>query len=133
MINFIALLFQALFLAHGGLLSLGANTFSMGVMGVLCGYAVFRLTQKARCPLFIAAGLGGLVANLLTYCTAGFQLAIDLHGSKSILDVYGLYMLGYLPTQIPLSILDFILAGFIAKYIAQKRPDLAQQIQLARG
>jgi len=47
-INFIALLFQALFLAHGGLLSLGANTFSMGIMGVLCGYAVFRLAQKAR-------------------------------------------------------------------------------------
>lgn len=129
-INFVALIFQTLFLAHGGMLSLGANTFSMGIVGVLSGYGVFRLLRKTGCSLFISAGVAGLICDLITYFVAGLELAIDLHGSRSILKVYGLYMLGYLPTQLPLAILDFVLTGFMVRYIAQKRPDLAQRFLL---
>ena len=37
-VAFISLLLQALFLAHGGLTTLGANTFSMGILGSFGGY-----------------------------------------------------------------------------------------------
>ncbi|NDB21225.1 MAG: cobalamin biosynthesis protein CbiM, partial [Proteobacteria bacterium] len=38
----IVLLFQAIILAHGGLTTLGANVFSMAVVGPIVGYWVFR-------------------------------------------------------------------------------------------
>lgn len=36
-LGIIVLLFQAILLAHGGLTTLGANTFSMAIAGPLCG------------------------------------------------------------------------------------------------
>ncbi|MBC7106985.1 MAG: energy-coupling factor ABC transporter permease, partial [Firmicutes bacterium] len=40
-LGFVVLLFQALLLAHGGLTTLGANTFSMAVVGPLVAYAAY--------------------------------------------------------------------------------------------
>jgi cobalt/nickel transport system permease protein len=45
-IGCIVLLFQAVLLAHGGLTTLGANTFSMAVVGPMLAYWVFRLGKK---------------------------------------------------------------------------------------
>ena len=41
----IVLIFQALLLAHGGITTLGANTFSMGVMGGIIAWSVFRMVK----------------------------------------------------------------------------------------
>ena len=49
----IALFLQALFLAHGGLTTLGANLFSMGVAGAFAGYGAFLLARRLRLPLFV--------------------------------------------------------------------------------
>lgn len=45
-VGLIVLLFQALLLAHGGLTTLGANTFSMAVVGPLVSYGIFRAFRK---------------------------------------------------------------------------------------
>ncbi|MEK6616566.1 MAG: energy-coupling factor ABC transporter permease, partial [Bacteroidota bacterium] len=42
LITAVALLIQALFLAHGGLSTWGADIVSMGVMGSFAGYLTFR-------------------------------------------------------------------------------------------
>src|SRR5512138_1047432 len=44
-ISTVALLIQALFLAHGGLSTLGADIVSMGVVGSFAGYGAFRLVR----------------------------------------------------------------------------------------
>lgn len=53
-VGFVVLLFQALLLAHGGLTTLGANVFSMAVVGPFVAYGVFRaaagLNARARWP-----------------------------------------------------------------------------------
>ena len=41
----IVLLFQALLLAHGGITTLGANEFSMTIVGPIVGYAVWKLCR----------------------------------------------------------------------------------------
>ncbi|MCB6480775.1 energy-coupling factor ABC transporter permease, partial [Streptococcus parasanguinis] len=41
----ICLLFQALLLAHGGLTTLGANAFSMAVVGPFVGFAVYKFSR----------------------------------------------------------------------------------------
>ena len=63
----IALLFQALFLAHGGLTTLGANVVSMGVVGAFSAYGLFQLLRKARVPVFPAALAAGVISDWATY------------------------------------------------------------------
>jgi len=48
----IVLVYQALFLAHGGLTTLGANIFSMGIAGPVVGYAIYKLATKLGLNLF---------------------------------------------------------------------------------
>ena len=47
----IALLFQALFLAHGGLTTLGANIVSMGVVGAFTAYRRVPLAARRQVPV----------------------------------------------------------------------------------
>src|SRR5512136_26321 len=49
-----ALLIQALFLAHGGLSTLGANIISMGVVGSFTGWFVFKLLRRTGASLAVA-------------------------------------------------------------------------------
>ena len=42
----IVLLFQALLLAHGGLTTLGANTFSMAIAGPVVAFWIFKIFEK---------------------------------------------------------------------------------------
>ena len=67
----IALLLQALFLAHGGLTTLGANIMSMGVVGAFSAYGIYHLLRwmrraAAACRFFgrHALGLGHLFHDL---------------------------------------------------------------------
>ena len=46
-LGLIVLLFQALLLAHGGLTTLGANTFSMAIAGPFVSFGVYSLCKSA--------------------------------------------------------------------------------------
>ena len=71
----IALLFQALFLAHGGLTTLGANIVSMGVVGAFSAYGLFHLLRRMRVPLFAAALAAGMISDWATYATTSLELS----------------------------------------------------------
>ena len=68
-LGLIVLLFQAVLLAHGGLTTLGANTFSMAVAGPFVSYFLFsvlkRLPVNKKFSIFLAAFLGDLITVLL--------------------------------------------------------------------
>jgi len=81
---FIALFFQ-MFLAHGGITTLGANTVSMGIVGGFLGYAVYLAQRKLRAPIWISAGLAGFFGDLATYVTTASQLALSLHPENPML------------------------------------------------
>ena len=62
------LLFQAILLAHGGLATLGANTFSMAIAGPIVCYGIYRLCKKPKVNRLVAVGLappGGETESLL--------------------------------------------------------------------
>ena len=42
-LGIIVLVFQAVLLAHGGLTTLGANTFSMAIAGPLFSFGIYKL------------------------------------------------------------------------------------------
>jgi cobalt/nickel transport system permease protein len=69
----IVLLFQALLLAHGGLTTLGANLFSLGVAGPWAFLLVLRLLRR---PSDWAIGVATLIASLATYSVTALQLSL---------------------------------------------------------
>jgi cobalt/nickel transport system permease protein len=74
-IGAVVLLFQALLLAHGGLTTLGANIFSMAIVGPFVAYGVFRLARSLGASLAVGVFLAASLADLLTYVTTSVQLA----------------------------------------------------------
>lgn len=109
-LGLIVLLFQALLLAHGGITTLGANTFSMAVAGPLLAWGIYRGCQKLhvdrKVSIFLAAALG----DLFTYCVTSLQLALAY---PSQMGGVGASMVKFLvvfaPTQLPLAVIEGLL------------------------
>ncbi|SFF98084.1 cobalt/nickel transport system permease protein [Desulfotomaculum arcticum] len=126
----IILIFQAVLLAHGGITTLGANTFSMGVVGPIVSYAVFRIARKSGAPLgwsvFLAAALG----DLLTYLTTSLQLALafpDPSGGilASLIKFMGVFAVTQVPLAISEGILTVVVFNVLMNYNKQELRDLS--------
>jgi cobalt/nickel transport system permease protein len=117
----IVLLFQAILLAHGGLTTLGANVFSMGVVGPLVGYGIFRLTKRIGIPVGVTIFLAASLADLATYITTATQLALafpDPVGgfSASLVKFLGIFAITQIPLAISEGLLTVLIYSFIQKY-----------------
>src|SRR5271157_1595730 len=75
-LSIIVLIYQAIFLAHGGLTTLGANTFSMGIVGPIMGYLVYKGAMKWNVNMYIAVFLAALIADWATYIVTSIELAV---------------------------------------------------------
>src|SRR3972149_1924595 len=75
-LSMIVLVFQALLLAHGGLTTLGANTFSMGIVGPFVAYAIWIAAKKAHLPASVGIFLAAALGDLITYVITSVQLEI---------------------------------------------------------
>lgn len=113
-LGIIVLLFQAILLAHGGLTTLGANTFSMAIAGPFVAYGIYLLCRKCkvnkRAGIFLAAFLG----DLFTYCVTSIQLALAFPSTHGGVFASALEFLGiFAPTQLPLAVVEGILTVLI--------------------
>lgn len=124
LVTVVALLLQALLLAHGGFTTLGADVLSMGVAGAFVGYLVFRGLRGAGAPLAVAAFGAGLLSDWATYATTALELASALHGGRSFGATWAAVALAFVPTQVPLGVLEGLLAAGALAFIARRRPDL---------
>ena len=107
----IVLTFQALLLAHGGLTTWGANTFSMGIAGGVTAYLVFCGVRSAglsdKVAVFSAAALGDLATYMVTALQLSLAFPDPVGGmAASFLQFAGVFAL----TQIPLAISEGLLS-----------------------
>lgn len=128
-VSTVALLIQALFMAHGGLTTLGANVLTMGICGSFCGYFAYKLSKKLGASYFVSGFMAGVVADIVTYAATAFVLAFSL--SNDFLTAFIEIGLAFVPTQIPLSILEGVITGFAVKYVFQNRPELLRLFENA--
>lgn len=110
----IVLVFQAVLLAHGGLTTLGANTFSMAIAGPLVSWGLYRAGRKLRLPkklnVFLAAALG----DLFTYCVTSLQLAMAYPSADGGAAASAVKFLGvFAPTQLPLAVIEGLLTMLV--------------------
>jgi len=123
-VSSVALLLQALFLAHGGLSTLGANICSMGVVGAFVGYGVFVVARRAGASLFVAAFLAGLLSDWGTYAMTSFELASGLCGNDSLSQTFLAILVAFSPTQIPLGLAEGVVSGLACVFVCSRRPEL---------
>lgn len=124
----IALLLQAIFLAHGGITTLGANIVSMGVMGSFAGYLSFRILKKLGMKMAIAGFIAGMMADWFTYATTSFELALSLSGKGEFFETFLKILIAFIPTQLPLGILE----GFItsaAVVMVMKKTNISEMTE----
>ncbi len=111
----IVLLFQALLLAHGGLTTLGANAFSMAVVGPLVAYGLWKGLQ-GRMPTAWVVFLAAALADWATYVVTSLQLALAYPDPiGGILASFLKFAAIFAVTQIPLAISEGILTVIIFK------------------
>ena len=122
----IVLLFQAILLAHGGLTTLGANTFSMAVAGPFVSYGIYKLCQKLKVNRHVSIFLAACLGDLLTYCVTSFQLALAYPAAEGGMAVSVVKFLGvFAPTQLPLAVLEGILTVVVMIALeSYARPEL---------
>ncbi|NBE53282.1 energy-coupling factor ABC transporter permease [Streptomyces boluensis] len=116
----ITLLFQALLLAHGGLTTLGANAFSMAIVGPWAGYAVYRLLKRYDVPLMVSVFFAAFVADLSTYCVTSVQLALAFPDpSSGFLGALGKFGSIFAFTQVPLAVSEGLLTVLVMRLLVQ--------------
>jgi cobalt/nickel transport system permease protein len=130
-ITTIALLFQALFMAHGGLTTLGANIFSMGVLGSLVGWSSFRVVRRLTGSTLAGAFAAGLLSDWATYAGTSFGLASALHGDGSTWTMFLAIAGAFVPTQLPLGVLEGILTVWAYSFVSRRRPELLAPVSLS--
>lgn len=110
----IVLVFQAVLLAHGGLTTLGANTFSMTIAGPLLTWGLYTLGKKTKLNRKVVVFLAAMLGDLFTYCVTSIQLALAYPSEyggvlESMLKFLGVFA----PTQLPLAVVEGILTVLI--------------------
>ncbi len=113
----LVLLFQAVLLAHGGLTTLGANLFSMAIVGPWVAYGIYHWIAsggRRRVAVFLAAALG----SWATYLVTSVQLAIAFPAaSGGILAAFLKFAGIFAITQLPLSISEGLLTVLVWNWL----------------
>ncbi len=128
-----ALLIQALFLAHGGLTTWGADIVSMGVMGSFAGYLTFRALRSIGVNIATAAFIAGLFADWATYITTSVELASGVRGDSAFLPLFWKIVIAFIPTQLPLGILEGAITAGMVTLLYKKRPDLLVKMRVIKA
>lgn len=106
----IVLIFQAVLLGHGGLTTLGANTFSMAAAGPLVSFGLYKLCGKLRVNRRVSVFLAVFMGDLFTYCVTSFQLALAYPSEAGGVGASAVKFLGvFAPTQLPLAVIEGLL------------------------
>lgn len=111
---FATLLFQALLFQHGGLLSLGLNSFNMG-LGALLGWAVWSLPRLPDSIKGFTAGFGGILVPALMMA-AEFSVSGYGKGFYYISMVYSVA-----------AVIEGLLTVFIISFFRRVKPEILVQ------
>jgi len=123
----IVLIFQALLLAHGGLTTLGANIVSMGIVGPVIAWIVYKGLTKAGISSTIAIFFAAFLGDLLTYVTTSFQLAFAFP-APSFGSALTKFLVIFAVTQVPLAIGEGILTVIIWDRLKAYKPKLLDKL-----
>lgn len=125
----IVLVFQAILLAHGGITTLGANIFSMGIVGPVVAWLVYKGVKKLGWGPSIGIFFAALLGDWLTYVTTATQLSLAFP-IPTFGEAFVKFMVIFAYTQVPLAIAEGLLTVVIFEYIMKLRPDILRKLKV---
>lgn len=130
-IGMVVLLFQAILLAHGGLTTLGANIFSMAIVGPFAAAAIYRLAKTAKLPFGVCVFLAASLGDLLTYVTTSAQLALAFPDpAGGFVASFAKFATVFAVTQIPLAISEGLLTVIVFNALARFNPQELKEMNV---
>ena len=122
-LGLIVLVFQALLLAHGGITTLGAHTFSMAIAGPIVSWLVFKGLKKVNGSTAVCVFFAAALGDLATYVVTSLQLGVVFGGFVKFLGVFAL-------TQIPLAIAEGLLTVVIFNLLGKYSKTELQELEV---
>lgn len=133
-LGLIVLVFQALLLAHGGLTTLGANTFSMAIAGPLLTRVLYEIGKKIRIPKLFNIFLAAMLGDFLTYCVTSLQLALAYPSAEGGVWIsMAEFLAVFAPTQLPLAVIEGLLTMLVIMGLETYAKAELQELRLAKG
>ncbi len=130
-LGLIVLVYQALFLAHGGLTTLGANVFSMGIAGPIVAFVIYKACTKAGLNFYVTVFLACALANLTTYIVTSIELALAFPAETGgVLASFKAFAAVFAITQVPLAIIEGAITALIFKYVIQVKSDVLVKLDV---
>lgn len=131
----IVLLYQALFLAHGGITTLGANVFSMGILGPLAAYLIYKAGMKAKLNFYAVIFLASAFGDLATYITTSAQLALAFPAGGvltfgAFFSSFGKFAAVFAITQVPLAIVEGAVSALLFKYVVNVKSEILVEMKV---
>ncbi|HJH31017.1 MAG TPA: energy-coupling factor ABC transporter permease [Methanosarcinaceae archaeon] len=127
----IVLLYQELFLAHGGFTTLGANVFSMGIAGPVVAYIVYKMGIKLNINFYVVIFLAATLGDWTTYLVTSTQLALAFPADAGgIFTSFKAFATIFAITQIPLAIMEGAITALIFKYVIQVKSDVLVKLNV---
>lgn len=117
----IVLLFQAVLLAHGGITTLGADIFSMGIAGPLVAWAIFKATGPLKLHWTVRVFFAALLSDWVTYLVTSLQLALAYPGLDFVASFFT-FAVVFALTQIPLAIAEGVLFVVFFDFLLRSKP-----------
>jgi cobalt/nickel transport system permease protein len=129
------LIFQALFLAHGGLTTLGANVFSMGIVGPVISYLIYKVGMKAKLNFYFIVFLAATFGDWATYIVTSTELALAFPGGGILtyggfLSSFGKFAAIFAITQVPLAIVEGAISALLFKYVIEVKSDILIEMKV---
>jgi cobalt/nickel transport system permease protein len=132
-LGIIVLIFQAVLLAHGGLTTLGANTFSMAIAGPFLTYGIYTVCKKLNVNKKVSVFISTALGDLFTYCVTSLQLAIaypseDGGVGASVVKFLGIFAVTQLPLAIIEGLLSVVIVSALEVYAKDELADLGYNL-----
>jgi cobalt/nickel transport system permease protein len=70
------------------------------------------------------------LSDWATYATTSFELASALHGPKSVATLFTTVALAFVPTQLPLGILEGFLSAGAVSFLLKRRRDILERLEV---
>jgi cobalt/nickel transport system permease protein len=131
----IVLMYQALFLAHGGLTTLGANVLSMGIVGPVVSYIIYKVAMKAKLNFYFTVFLATAFGGWATYIVTSTQLALAFPAGGvltfgAFLSSFSKFAAVFAFTQVPIAIVEGAVSALLFKYVVDIKSDILVEMKV---
>jgi len=85
-----------------------------------------------KANLWIAGFMAGLFADWATYVSTSVELASGIRGDSPFLPLFYKILIAFIPTQLPLGILEGAMTAGMVVLLHKKRPDLLVRMRVLK-